>query len=166
MLNRSEVFIVLLLCGLTIFVAPIFLVDPYKTLFMIATTIVFLLLYLWAYRKEGLREYLQILQAFFIASLVFLLQLFWSSGTTIEGIVFNKLVSTLIVVIPIVLLVRFTFKDLDGLYLKRGNLQLGVIIGTVTLLFFSVTAVPASIGLFGGQEVTSDRLLTLFPWIT
>jgi membrane protease YdiL (CAAX protease family) len=142
------------------------LINPYRTIYTIAITILFLLSYLWVSKNGNLNEYLQILQAFFIASLVFMIQFYWSSGTTVEEIVFNKLVSMLVVVIPIILLVKVTTNDLNGLYLRRGNLKLGVIIGTVTILTFAVTAIPTSIELFGGQAVTTDRLLLLIPWIT
>ncbi len=133
---------------------------------MIAITVIFLIIYIWTLRAENLKEYSKVLQAFFIASLVFMLQFYWSSGTTVEEIVFNKFVSMLIVIIPILLLVQFISKDMDDMYLKRGNLRLGLIIGTVTMILFIATAIPASIYLFGGQEVTLDRLLNLVPWIS
>ncbi|MHA2207392.1 MAG: CPBP family intramembrane glutamic endopeptidase [Candidatus Thorarchaeota archaeon] len=165
-MNRLSNFTVFLLCGLAIFVIPIFLVDPYRIIYAAAITIIFLISYLWASKNETLTEYLQVLQVFFIASLVFMIQFYWSSGTSVEEIVFNKLVSMLVVIIPIILLVKMTTNDLDGLYLKRGNLRLGIIIGGVTILFFALTAIPVSIELFGGQSISTDRLLFLIPWIT
>lgn len=164
-MNRFNAFVLFLICGLSIFVLPIFFVDIYRTVYSIIITGLFLVAYLWASRRENLSEYIQILQAFLIAALVFMIQYYWSSGTTIEEIVFNKLISMVIVVIPIILIVQLTTKNLDGLYLKRGNLRLGIIISIITILLFAITAIPASIGLFGGQEVTPDRLLVLIPWI-
>ncbi|MDF1541352.1 MAG: hypothetical protein P1Q69_20810, partial [Candidatus Thorarchaeota archaeon] len=119
-MNRSGIFGILLLCGFAIFVTPIFFVEPFKSIYMIATTILFLLVYLWARSKENLKEYLHIILAFFIASLVFFLQIYWISGATVEEIVFNKIVGTLIVVIPIILIVKVTKGEMSEIYLKRG----------------------------------------------
>lgn len=132
---------------------------------MIAVTVVLLVTYLYAKKGGGLQEYLQILLAFFIASLAFLLQIYWSAGDTIEGIVSNKLISTVIVVTTIVLIVGLSSGNLSELYLKRGNLRQGVLIGVIVIIIFAVTAIPFSIWLFGGQEVTAERLLALIPWI-
>jgi len=164
-LNRLSAFVLFFACGLSIFVVPIFLVDLYRTVYAVIIIAIFLAAYLWASRTEALSEYVQILLAFFIAALVFMLQFYWSAGTTIEEIVLNKLVSTIIVVLPIILIVYFTTRHLEDLYLKKGNLKLGLIIGFVTILVFSITAVPVSIELFGGQTVTTERLLVLIPWI-
>lgn len=165
LLNRNGLFIVFLLCGFLIFAIPVFLIDPYRMLYMTAVAVVFLVSYLWARKRGDLQEYLQVLLAFFIASLAFLLQIYWSAGDTVEGIVSNKLISTLIVVITILLFVWITSRDLSTLYLKKGNIRLGAIIGVLVTVAFVVTAIPASIWLFGGQEVTMERLLSLIPWI-
>lgn len=165
-MNRVGVFIFCLLSGLGIFTMLTFLMDLYKIVYMFAIMVVFLLVYLYAIRNETLKEYRPLLLAFFLAALVILLQLPWSSGTTIEEIVINKIISSILVVVPIILAVKLTSGDMDDLYLRKGNLRQGIIIGSVTILVFAVTAIPASIYLFGGQEVSLDRLIFLIPWIT
>jgi len=164
--NRFGIFALFLICGLSIFAVPAFLVEPFRTMYLIAVAVVFLLTILWASRVERLKDFRQILLAFLLASVIFLVQLFWSTGTTVEEIVLNKLITAVIVIVPIILLVMGTTRDLGDLYLKRGNLRLGLIIGAVTLLIFILTAIPVSLFLFGGQEITIDRLLGLIPWIT
>ncbi|MGY5854292.1 MAG: type II CAAX endopeptidase family protein [Candidatus Thorarchaeota archaeon] len=164
-MNRFSTFMIFLVCGLSIFAMPALIAYPFKIVYMLAVTVVFLISYFWARTNEELNDYVQILLAFFISSLVFMLQIYWSSGTTVEAIVVNKIISTLIVVIPIVLLVKFTTNDMSELYLQRGNLRRGIIVGAITLVLFIVTAIPVSIFLFGGQEVTVNRLFNLSPWI-
>lgn len=188
LINPLSIFFVFMLCGLSIFAVPVFLVDLYKILYMIIITVAFLISYLWARREERLQKYQQVVLAFFIASLAIILQIYWSAGDTVEGIVFNKLISTIIIVTTILVLVWATSRDLDSLYLKKGDLRQGAITGTIvtfasktrryahssittitgTIVTFAfvITAVPFSIWLFGGQEVTMDRLLSLTPWIT
>jgi len=71
----------------------------------------------------------------------------------------------MLVVIPLLVLVRLSGDNWASIYLKKGNLRLGLIIGLVVFFFFLVTAVPFSIWIFGGASVTSDQLIALAPWI-
>jgi membrane protease YdiL (CAAX protease family) len=89
----------------------------------------------------------------------------WVSGKTIENIIFNMLISTLIIVIPVIVLTKISNKNLSSLFLQKGNLRLGLIIGLVTLSLFLLIALPTAVYLFGGQIIPFDRLLYLVPWI-
>jgi membrane protease YdiL (CAAX protease family) len=89
----------------------------------------------------------------------------WVSGTSVENIVFNLLISTLIIVLPTILVTKISNNDLSLLFLKKGNLKLGLIIGFTTFLLFLVLGLPLSIYLFGGQIISLDRLISLLPWI-
>ena len=105
---------------------------------------------------------------FFIASLVYALDLIITGEglpASIDGIVLEKLLETALVVIPILLLIKFSGGDFNRLYLKKGNLRLGIIIGVLTLLFFLITSVEVSMLLFGAQSVTAENVILWSPWI-
>ncbi len=55
--------------------------------------------------------------------------------------------STLVIVIPIVLLTRFSGNDMGSIYLQKGRLRLGLIIGLGTFLFcvILILAFPAGL---------------------
>jgi len=166
------------MCGLSIFVPPIFITGDIKTIYKIAIPILFLLSAVLLHRNKHLEKYFQVFFAFFIASFVFALEhivvgeiwLEYKEGilpSTVDGIVFQKLLSTLLVVLPIVLLTKISGKEMASVYLKKGKLRLGLIIGLATFLIFLVTSVPAATGLFGarGQNLTSENLTSWAPWI-
>ncbi len=89
----------------------------------------------------------------------------WTSGTSIEIIIFNILISTLIIVVPIILLTKISKNDLSSLFIQKGNLRLSLIIGLLTFSIFLITALPTSVYLFGGQNIPLERLIYLVPWI-
>ena len=133
--------------------------------YQVAIVVLFLLLSAWLRRNEAKSGLFPVAFAFFIAALVFALSSPFGGGTTMENRTFNILVSMMLVVIPLLVLVRLSGDNWASIYLKKGNLRLGLIIGLVVFFFFLVTAVPFSIWIFGGASVTSDQLLALAPWI-
>ena len=114
-------FILFLTCGLLIFVVPIFMQDIIKIIYFIALPLIFLIFSILIYRNTQLSKFFPVFFAFFIASLVFFLQMPWASGTTIENIVFNILVSTLIIVVPIILLTKISNNDISSLFIQKGT---------------------------------------------
>jgi membrane protease YdiL (CAAX protease family) len=157
--------ILFLTCGLLIFVVPVFIHNIIRIIYFIALPITFLIVSIITYRNTQFNKFFPIFFAFFIASLVFFLQMPWASGTTIENIVFNKLISTLIIVVPIILLTKITNNDKSSLFLHKGNIRLSLIIGLATFSIFLLTALPTAVYLFGGQEISFDRLINFLPWI-
>jgi len=158
MLYHLRLFTLFLICGLSIFVPPIFITGEVKILYKIAIPILFLLSAVLLHRNKHLEKYFQVFFAFFIASFVFALEHIvvgeiwpkYKEGilpSTVDGIVYQKLLSTLLVVIPIVLLTKISGKEMASVYLKKGKLRLGFIIGLATFLLFLVTSVPAAAGL-------------------
>jgi len=156
-----------LICGLAICLFTVFMTIEIEIIYRIIITIVFLFVMLLLRKSKDLEKYYPVFFAFFVASLVNLLQRSFIpfAGGTIESIVFNNLVSMMLIIIPIILLIRITGNELGSIYLKKGNIKKGLIIGVVTFLSFLVTAIPASIFIFGGQEVSLGHLISLAPWI-
>ena len=178
MLHRLGLFTLFLMCGLSIWVPPIFITGDVKTMYKIAIPILFLLSAVLLHRNKYLEKYFQVFFAFFIASFVFALKhivvgeiwLEYKEGilpSAVDGIVYQKLLSTLVIATPIVLLTKISGKEMASVYLKKGKLRLGLIIGLATFLIFLVTSVPAATGLFGarGQNLTSENLTSWAPWI-
>ncbi len=164
-LYQLKIFILFLTCGLLIFVVPIFIQDIIRIIYFIALHLIFLIISIIVYRNGQQNKFFPVFFAFFIASLVFFLQMPWVSGTTIENIVFNILISTLIIVVPIILLTKISKNDISSLYLQKGKTRLGLIIGLATFSIFLLTALPAAVFIFGGQNIPFDRLINLSPWI-
>jgi len=160
-----RIFILFLTCGLLIFIVPIFIQDIIRIIYFIALPLIFLIVSITIYRSKRQSKFFPVFFAFFIASLVFFLQMPWISGTTIENIVFNILISTLIIVVPIILLTKISNNDISSLFLQKGNTRLGLIIGLGSFSIFLLIALPTAVYLFGGQNIPFDRLIYLLPWI-
>ena len=169
--NRLGLFTLFLMCGLLIFVAPQLLQREIGVFYQICLAVVFFLSAMWLRSNRRLHKYFQVFFAFFVASLVVslhhaLLVLGWSDAT-IEGLVFGTLLRALFVVIPVVLLTKISGNDMASIYLKKGRLRLGLVIGLATFLFFlsSVFAPQVAAEMFGGQNLTFERVIPWLPWI-
>ncbi len=162
---KLKITILFLTCGLIVFVVPVFIQDIIRIIYFIAIPLIFLIVSILVYRNTQLNKFFPVFFAFFIASLVFFLQMPWSSGTTIENIVYNKLISTLIVLIPIIVLTKISKNNMSSLFIQKGKIRLSLIFGLATFSIFLLTALPTSVYLFGGQNIPFDRLILLFPWI-
>ncbi len=89
--RRIGLFALFLLCGLLIFVAGDFLKNETQVIFRICITAAFLLIALWLRRNKQMGKYFQVAFAFFIVSLVTLLNSLlpfpgFSSVPTVRGI--------------------------------------------------------------------------------
>lgn len=158
-------FTLFLVCGVLIFVVPILIKELYSTLYIVFIPILFLIAITLIYVNKNLKSYFPVFLAFLIASLVYSPQLFLGPGTTSEGKTYTTVLTALLVVLPIVFITKISGKKMSSIYLNKGNLRLGLIIGLATFLFFLITSVPASIWVFGGKEISSDHLISLTPWI-
>ncbi|MCL4437377.1 MAG: CPBP family intramembrane metalloprotease [Thaumarchaeota archaeon] len=175
-LHRAMLFMFFLACGLTVFVAPIFMTGDTKTVYRIIITAPFLVAIVLLRRSNRLEKHFQVLLAFFTAALAFALEQvvvgavwpIYREGilpSSIDGIVFQKILSTVSIVASIVLLTKFSGNSMDSIYLKKGRLRIGLIIGAATFLFFLATAIPSSTMLFGGRDLTVERVVSWSPWI-
>lgn len=162
---KLGLFFLFLTCGLSIFIFPLFMQGMIQIIYFVTVSLFFLIVSILSFKNARLKKYFLVIFAFFIASLVFFLQTPWASGTTIENIVLNKFLSTLVIIIPLIILTKISGSDMSSIYLQKGNARLGLVIGVATFLIFLVTAVPVSIYLFGGQNITLEQLISLSPWI-
>ncbi|TFG33368.1 CPBP family intramembrane metalloprotease, partial [Candidatus Thorarchaeota archaeon] len=82
----------------------------------------------------------------------------------VEDRTIRVVISTFLVVVPILALTILSGENLASIYLKKGNLRKGLFIGGIAFIIFLVTAIPAS-EIFGANPVTTDQLVLWAPWI-
>ena len=172
--HRLTLFLLFLMCGLLVFfISMTFspkIPDNIETICRISLMIVFLAVAIWSHRNELLKKYWPVFFAFFVAS--FALFLSWQSAgwvlhfldltvNTPDGIAVAKLSASLLIVIPIILLTRISGDDLASIYLKKGKLRLGLIIGLASFVLFAALAVLQVIG----QDISWEKVIPLTPWI-
>ncbi len=172
----TVLFVTFLIFGLSLPALSGLLIFPFSlipnTLWQIYTiilSILFLTLAILALRNERLKKYWQVLMAFFIAS--FALNLQAISGwlgfqtTTMNGIVLAMMSSTLLVVVSIVALTRISRGSMNSIFLAKGKLKVGLLVGLIGFLVFAVLSIPGANYLFQGQSLTVAKVVSWMPWI-
>ena len=121
-------------------------------------------------RSEHLRQYRQIALSFFAVSMGVLLARYWGSipmnllgfsVTTVQGVAMAKFGEVLSIVLPILVLHFATGGDMNGLFLKGGNLKLGFIAGIIGFAAFVGIGLLQAIG--SGLRWTT--VAAALPWI-
>ncbi len=166
-----KLFILFLLCGLSIQpFSLVYLQDLFKTIYLIVNPLVFLLIALMLRGREDQKQYFQVCFAFFIGSVsTSLNQIIYigGPGSTVVGKVIVIVLSTILIVAIILTLTKLSGNDFASIYLKKGNLRKGVLIGSVLFCVFLLTSIPAAIYLFRAEagNITPENLLAETPWI-
>ena len=151
-LSQAGLFVVCLVCALAIFLFGPSYYKAFPTngssIYAAILTIVFLVAALLFRRSVKFNKYWQIAYAFCAASVVNLVSsLFAGYNTAIlgffnitmntnQGLAIAKLYDALLVIIPILVMVKFSGADLGSLFLARGNLKWGLGIGFLVLFNF------------------------------
>jgi uncharacterized protein len=173
MKRRILLFAILLVCGVSLPALSGLLVFPFSEVpaelnlaYALILATIFLLVAVFLHRSKSLKSYWRIFFAFFVASLAiffdFLINL---ESKTMNGLVLDMLVSTAIIVSAIIILTRVSGNSLGSIFLSKGNIKLGLIIGLAGFFFFALTSIPAAQYLFQGQNLTLNRVLAWMPWI-
>ncbi|TRO43980.1 CPBP family intramembrane metalloprotease [Candidatus Bathyarchaeota archaeon] len=173
MKQRLSLFVVLLICGTSLPSLSGLLIFPFSTigadftiLYAILLPALFLLIARFARNRKPLRRYWQIFFAFFVASVAILFDILVNLPSETESVlVLDMLVSTAIIVSTIIILIRVSGNSLGSIFLRKGNLRLGLTSGLIGFFFFALTAIPAAQYLFQGQNLGLDRLIAWLPWI-
>jgi membrane protease YdiL (CAAX protease family) len=125
-------------------------------------------------RSDRLRKYWLVIFAFFIASFAQALDYYlsgWLSallGLDIQspaGIAADKLESTILIVLPILVLTRLSGNNMGSLYLQKGNLRLGLIIGLPVFFVVAALSVPWAQWQYQVGDLSLQRILPWVPWI-
>jgi membrane protease YdiL (CAAX protease family) len=175
-LQRISLFILFLICEAAIFIFGTYYFDVFPTnknlTYNLIISAVFLIATLWLKYDPRGNRYWQVAFAFFIASVAYPFTaifdpwiravLDWFSVTvdTSKGLAIEKICEVTLKVIPILVLVKISGAHLASVYMKRGNLKLGIGIGLLVFFFLA----PAAFA-FGAQRFTSmDTLTAAVVW--
>jgi membrane protease YdiL (CAAX protease family) len=175
-LQRIGLFILFLICEAAIFIFGSYYLDVFPTnknlTYNLVVSAVFLAIALWFKYDRRWNKHWQIAFAFFIASVAYpfttlfdgwiraMLSWFAVTTDTSQGQAIEKVCEMLLKVVPILVLVKLSGASMDSIFLKRGNLKMGLGIGA--LVFFFLT--PASF-MFAAQRFTSlDTLIAAVVW--
>ena len=179
-INRIGLFLLILACGLLVF----FVFGHYFPIFeksadiigRVVIAVVLLVAALVTRRSERFHEYWLIPFAFFTAlasiSIDYHLGLSaWilpSLGLTMEspaGLAVDKLESSLLGIIIVLALNRLAGQGLDSLYIRRGNLRLGLTVGLVAFAVMTAAIIPITELFFEGENLGWARILPWIPWV-
>lgn len=171
---RLGLFVLFLACGLLVFFVSITFSPKIPTnieiIVRIGLSALFLAVAIFLRRNERLKKYWQISYAFFIAAFVQFLSWYFSGRiehflnlqvSTVEGVALAKLTQSLLIVIPLIVLIRIAGGDMGSIYLKKGRLKLGLIIGLLTFSTFAVITVLIATG----QNISLYRLISVTHWM-
>jgi hypothetical protein len=146
-------------------------VDDYLS--KIGVSIVLLVAALLARRSKSLGKYWQVLFALFILTVAMSLDLVFGKYTinhlgiidkTPAGWAFAKLNECFVVVCVIVTFTLASGGSLGSIFIQKGNLKLGLIIGTILFLLFAAGSIPMAT-LFNAQDLSLARIIPWIPWI-
>lgn len=175
-IQRVGLFILFLICEAAIFIFGSHYFNVFSTnknlAFNLAVSAIFLIIALWFKYDQRWNKYWQIAFAFFIASVAYpftalfdnwvrtVLNWFSLTTDTSQGLAIEKICEMLLKTVPILVLVKLAGAEMGSIFLKRGNLKLGLGIGALVFFFLA----PASF-MFGAQRFTSlDTLIAAVVW--
>jgi membrane protease YdiL (CAAX protease family) len=137
--------------------------------------IAILLATVWLVRKSRrFEEYGQIILGLLIMAMAVSLDRFISiylivylgvSDTTAAGWAIPKLNECIVVVCVVILFTRMAGGSLGSIYLQKGNLKLGLIVGLVTFFLAAAGSTVMATLLFKGQDLTLARITLWLPWL-
>ena len=169
-LQRIGLFILFLICEAAIFIFGSHYFDVFLTNKNLNYNLIisagFLIAALWFKYDQRWNRYWQVVFAFFIASVAYPFTaifdpwiravLDWFSVTVdrSKGLAIEKICETTLKVIPILVLVKLSGADLASVYVKRGNLKLGMGIGLLVFFFLATASF-----MFAAQRFTSVATL-------
>jgi membrane protease YdiL (CAAX protease family) len=175
-IQRIGLFILFLLCEAAIFIFGSYYFDVFPTnkniTYNLAVSAVFLIAALWFKYDKRWNKYWQIAFAFFIASVAYpftalfdgwirsVLTWFAITMESSKGQAIEKVCEMLLKTVPIIALVKLSGANLGSVFIKRGNLRLGMGVGWLVFFFLA----PASF-MFATQRFTGlDTLVAAVVW--
>jgi membrane protease YdiL (CAAX protease family) len=136
---------------------------------------IFLMVLSWlVHRSARLKKYWQIFFALFILSVA--LSLDWVFGSflfdslhvndsTPAGWALPKLNDCCVIVSTVILFTLLSGNRLGSIYLQKGRLKLGLIIGGIAFLVAAAGSIPMAALLFNGKGLTLSRVLPWTSWV-
>jgi membrane protease YdiL (CAAX protease family) len=178
--HRVGLFLFFLSCGLLVFVVfshyfPIF-EDKVDIIGRVVVGMAFLAAALAARRSERFKGYWLVLFAYFTALAAISIDRYASlskwilpaldvEGSSPAGLAIEKLESSLLVIAVILALNHLAGQRPGALYIRRGNLRLGLTVGLVALAVMIATVIPVVGLFFKGVNLSWARILPWTPWV-
>jgi membrane protease YdiL (CAAX protease family) len=143
---------------------------PARIVFIVALLLSSLLLR----RSERLHRYWPVLFAFFSAALAQALD-YYLSGWSLSllrldvaapaGIAVDKLESTFLIVVPIIVLTKLSGNSMGSIYLQKGSLKWGLIIGLTVFAVVAAVSIPWAKFQYQTTDLSLQRVIPWVPWI-
>ena len=152
--KRIALFIVFFICEVAIFILgsnyfDVFATNKNLTFNLVVSAFFLAMALLFKYTKR-LNQYWLVAYAFFVASVAYpstllldvgkVLGRFDLSPNTSQGLAIGKVIEVIVVVAPIIILTKLSGADLGSIFLKLGNLKLGLGIGGLVFVNFATSA--------------------------
>jgi membrane protease YdiL (CAAX protease family) len=179
-LQRLAQFIIFLACGLLIFGVfshyyPFYTGNVDKVGRIVVASL-FLVLALYARGKERLRKYWLLLFSFFSALTAISIDLYLGLSKWLypalglierspAGWAVDKLESSALGILVVIALNYLAGQKMERLYIRRGNLRLGLAVGLAALGVMIATVIPVTETFFKGENLTWERILPWTPWV-
>jgi uncharacterized protein len=127
-------------------------------------------------RSERLKRYYLMLFAYFTALTAISVDYYWGLSKWIlpalgvierspAGLAINKLESSLLGIVVVLVLTGLAGQKLESLYIRRGNLRLGLLVGLAAWVVILVFLIPITESSFKGQNLSWPRIIPWTPWI-
>jgi uncharacterized protein len=174
--QRPVLFSFFLACGLLVFIVFSHYYPFYKGTVGFAGRVIVAFMFLAASltvrRSERFKEYWLILFAFFTALTAISIDYYLGLSKWIipwlgmesespAGWAMDKLESSLLGIVVVLALNRLAGQGVDSLYIRRGNLRLGLVVGLAAFVVMTATVIPVTEASFKGENLTWARIL---PW--
>jgi len=178
--QRIGWFLLFLTCGLLVFIVFSHYFPIFEGTADIAGRVIVAVGFLAAAgftrRNERFKKYWLIPFAFFTALTAISIDRYLSlgrwiipalgmEGTSPEGWAIEKLESSLLGIVIVLALTRLSGQRMDSLYIRRGNLRLGLMVGLLAFIIMFATAIPVAEMFFKGENLSWARLRPWTPWL-
>jgi hypothetical protein len=152
-----------------------YIADPVNNyLWRLGVSVTLLVLALLARRSKRFEKFWQLLFAMFILSTA--LSLDWVFGKFLYnslhlsdaepiGWMYEKLHEVVLIVCVIIVFNKLSGNSLGSIYIQKGNLKLGLLIGGIAFLVSVAGSIPIAELLFKGDGLTVARVLPWTPWV-
>ena len=170
---RLGLFILFLICGLSVFLINVafspLIPENIGFVLKMGLVVVFFALSMLACSSERFHRLWQVFFAFCIAAFALLatsymgdwgLRIFDLNTTTPQGLAVAKLSESLVIVFCIILLTRISGSDMGSIFIAKGNLRLGLIIGLTSFIILSALSVL----LAKAENIDPEIVLSFAPW--
>ncbi len=139
----------------------------------IGTSVILLAAALLLRRSERFEKFWQLMFALFTMSVVVSLDLIFGiylvdymgiNGNSPVGFALEKLNECLVVVSVVITFTLLSGGSLGSIYIQKGKLKLGLIIGLVTFILAAAGSIPMA-NLFNPKDLSLARIIPWIPWV-